>query len=422
MLHRSEYPPEAWENLAALLPGYLPSIKSVHTVGDDLVLQLKPAECDAAAALVAADASDFPRVAILNSNPATYVADPHQVSAITIGSRERQFLEPLFVLPGQTVTVDLTVDDEIFDSTWRVELANLDLSLSAAGPSSRLASIEPSPSGAWQPVQIPFANQAVLQAMALGDAPATCNLLTLKLEWVFPDDAGEMAYVELVDRFGRVVTGAGSRPAPEAGSLFSTHTLPLAETVPPGRYQLQVRLISADGVEINPLGPDGSPVTVPLSLPIVIQGGMEQGETAQASPVVAQLSNGVGWLSAEGLPDSISPGDWLRFTLKWQKVATSPLADYTVFTQLVGPDGKVWGQQDNPPRGGWYPTSLWSPGELVADDFAVRLDPAAPPGEYRLIAGMYDPATGERATVEAGSGAGNDFVEVAVIAVPGSER
>ncbi len=419
VLHRNEYPPEAWENLVALLPGYLPSIKSVHTAGDDLVLQLRPADCQAAAALVAADASGFPRMAIHNGNPSTFVADPHQVSAISTGSQERQFLEPLFVLPGQTLAVDLPVDVQPPGPAWRVDLANLGISLSTARPSSRPVSPEHSPVGEWQPVQIPFANKAVLQSMALGDAPATCGVLTLKLEWVFSHDAGEMVQVKLIDRFGRLVTGANSRPKPEAGSLFSTHPLPLAETIPPGLYLLQVRLISADGAEISPLGPDGSPVADPLALPIVIRAGMKQSETDREPPVVAQLSNGVGWLSGEGWPDSVSPGDWVRFTLKWQNVATSPLADYTVFTQLIGPDGKVCGQQDNPPGGGWYPTSLWLPGEIVADDYAVRLDPAAPPGEYRLIAGMYDPATGERATIEAGPGVGTDFVEVAVIVVPG---
>jgi hypothetical protein len=422
VLHRNEYPPEAWENLVALLPGYLPSVKSVHTVGDDLVLQLKPAECDPTAALVAADAADFPRMAIHNSNPAAYVADPHQVSVISTGSQERQFLEPLFVLPGQTLAVDLPVDDQRSGSTWQVDLANLEVSLSTAKPSSRLTSPERSPAGKWQPVQIPFANQAVLQAMALGGAPTTCDLLALKLAWTFADDAGETVQIELIDRFERVVSVVDSRPVPEADAVFSLHTLPLPETVPAGLYRLQVRLISATGAEISPLGPDGSPVAIPLALPIIIRAGTAQGETGQTPPVVAQLSNGVGWLGVEVLPNSASPGDWLRFTLKWQNVAASPLADYTVFTQLIGPDGKVWGQHDNPPRGGWYPTSLWSPGEIVMDDYAVRLDSATPPGKYRLIAGMYDPATGERAAIEAGAGVGNDFVEVAVITVSGSDR
>ncbi len=77
----------------------------------------------------------------------------------------------------------------------------------------------------------------------------------------------------------------------------------------------------------------------------------------------------------------------------------------------------MWGQWDNQPKGGWYSTSLWQPGQPVADDYAFRLDPAAPAGEYRLLAGMYNPATGERLAITAGPGQGQDFVEVAVVKV-----
>jgi hypothetical protein len=115
-------------------------------------------------------------------------------------------------------------------------------------------------------------------------------------------------------------------------------------------------------------------------------------------------------------PETVAAGDWLRFSLFWQ--ADQPLeTDLTVFTQLLGPDGQVWGQWDNQPKGGWYSTSLWLPGRPLADDYAFQIDPAAPAGNYRLIAGLYDPATGQRLAVTAGPGQGNDFIEVATLNV-----
>jgi hypothetical protein len=51
-----------------------------------------------------------------------------------------------------------------------------------------------------------------------------------------------------------------------------------------------------------------------------------------------------------------------------------PSEDYTLFAQLIGPDGQVRGQYDAP--AGWtsHYTAAWSPGERVALPWAVPLD------------------------------------------------
>ena len=50
---------------------------------------------------------------------------------------------------------------------------------------------------------------------------------------------------------------------------------------------------------------------------------------------------------------------------------------------------------DGPPVQGDYPTSLWAPGEIIVDTHSLNLA-ALPRGEYYLLAGLYNPATGER--------------------------
>ena len=101
-----------------------------------------------------------------------------------------------------------------------------------------------------------------------------------------------------------------------------------------------------------------------------------------------------------------------RLTLYWQ--AQAPIGtSYTVFAQLLGPAGDVRAQVDSVPQGGGYPTIWWLPGEVVADSLTLDLPASAPQDEtYRLIVGLYDPATGAR-LVAAGTGA--DFVEVTSI-------
>lgn len=94
----------------------------------------------------------------------------------------------------------------------------------------------------------------------------------------------------------------------------------------------------------------------------------------------------------------LSPGDALRLSLYWQMDAPTDLP-YTVFTHLVGPDGQVHGQWDNPPVRGTYPTTDWSPGESVVDQYEIPINSDAPVGEHRLLVGLYDSATGTRLPV-----------------------
>jgi hypothetical protein len=88
----------------------------------------------------------------------------------------------------------------------------------------------------------------------------------------------------------------------------------------------------------------------------------------------------------------------IALALYWQSTAPLP-TDYTVFTQLLGPDGQVYAQWDNPPQAGRYPTTAWAKNDTVVDRYTLTLREGAPPGDYRLLVGMYDPVTGQRLPV-----------------------
>jgi len=93
--------------------------------------------------------------------------------------------------------------------------------------------------------------------------------------------------------------------------------------------------------------------------------------------------------------DNVNPGDTLLLTLYWR--AGGPIdQDYTVFVHLLGPDGRLVAQQDNPPVRSTRPTSGWGVNELIEDPYEIRLPADAPFGEYTLSVGMYDPVTLER--------------------------
>jgi hypothetical protein len=85
-------------------------------------------------------------------------------------------------------------------------------------------------------------------------------------------------------------------------------------------------------------------------------------------------------------------------TLYW-KALTQMNKGYTVFTHLIGTDNRIWGQQDNWPVKGTYPTWAWMEGEVVVDNYEIVIQPDTPAGEYRLEIGMYNGTTGQRLAV-----------------------
>jgi hypothetical protein len=108
----------------------------------------------------------------------------------------------------------------------------------------------------------------------------------------------------------------------------------------------------------------------------------------------------------------LTTGRSLSLTLYWQAVAEMDVS-HTVFVQLLNQVGEVVSQIDSPPQAGAAPTSTWLPGEVLADPYILSLPAKLPPGDYRLITGLYDPATGERLPVATGA----DFVELAQLTV-----
>jgi len=53
-------------------------------------------------------------------------------------------------------------------------------------------------------------------------------------------------------------------------------------------------------------------------------------------------------------------------------------------------------ESGQPPLDGWFPTSWWPAGEWIQDEHSFALPATVPPGAYHLVAGLYNPATGDR--------------------------
>lgn len=87
-------------------------------------------------------------------------------------------------------------------------------------------------------------------------------------------------------------------------------------------------------------------------------------------------------------PGPTRPGQAVYPVLYWQ-LRDRPPADVRVFVQLVGPDGRIWTQNDEMPQGPLHPSSQWAAGEVIRDPRAAWVPLDAPPGLYQVRAGAY---------------------------------
>ena len=94
-------------------------------------------------------------------------------------------------------------------------------------------------------------------------------------------------------------------------------------------------------------------------------------------------------------PQHAAPGEVVLVGLHWQ--TRVPIEQrYKVSVQLLDARNQVIAQRDSEPVGGSQPTDAWPPGATVIDNHGVTIKPGTPPGDYQLIAVLYDPLTGER--------------------------
>ena len=107
-------------------------------------------------------------------------------------------------------------------------------------------------------------------------------------------------------------------------------------------------------------------------------------------PVNATFGDGLAlsayWMRAQGYA-----GDWFYAVLAWtprQKLAIN----YKVFVQVWNAQGEAVFQQDNLALNDLLPMSSWTVGETLRDAHAMVIPKSLPAGEYRVVAGVYDPA------------------------------
>jgi 4-amino-4-deoxy-L-arabinose transferase-like glycosyltransferase len=86
----------------------------------------------------------------------------------------------------------------------------------------------------------------------------------------------------------------------------------------------------------------------------------------------------------------------IALTPAWD-VRAQPGADYNLFVHLLNDQGARVAQINIAPGGGDAPaTSAWEAGQQIAVPLPIDLPPGLPPGDYQLVLGVYEQASGAR--------------------------
>lgn len=166
--------------------------------------------------------------------------------------------------------------------------------------------------------------------------------------------------------------------------------LSLPVGLPPGEYELWLDVLDATAKPIALA--DGTALSARLG---VVSVPMAVAPTGPRPAFPARVAAaGVVFRGHNRPADPYRTGDDVLIELFWQpQMALAP--DRFLFLQLLDHRGRVVAGWEGPPIA-WYPTSQWPAEGILSARQALRIPATAPAGRYRLIAGLFEPPSGER--------------------------
>ncbi len=255
--------------------------------------------------------------------------------------------------------------------------------------------------------QIIFDDRAELMGYSLAQKTiAPGNELPITLYWRARERMGEdfSAGIRIIDARGNVV---GRWDAFPGRGLYPTRLWQIGEIIA-DEYRVPLAL--------DARGPSGARVDVTLYRRAPLENLTARDPRGNTiTPTIARfkiagesrvpIENPVRYEFADQLAlvgQAVARSDEsLQVKLFWQaRVAMDE--DYTVFVHLEDANGKLVAQKDDQPQQGTYPTSLWSANEIIADEYALTIPRDAPPGDYRIVIGVYRADDGTRLPVNSG--------------------
>lgn len=153
---------------------------------------------------------------------------------------------------------------------------------------------------------------------------------------------------------------------------------------------------------LNPPAGDGTP---PCDMPVTCRtfvldsvSFVPQGDLPAGAALDVNFGDQMrlrGWALEE---TTVHPGDMLTLTLVWESMIELS-EQHVVFVHLLSSDGSMVAQHDASPVGLFAPSSIWPVGATFGYPVTLELPDDLPPGDYRLVTGVYLWPEVERLTV-----------------------
>jgi hypothetical protein len=165
--------------------------------------------------------------------------------------------------------------------------------------------------------------------------------------------------------------------------------------VPPGRYQLNVKLFDR-GRPLTTLDAKGLPAGTQSKL-IDIDIQRTESQPRERDVKIAErkrqkLTDDVEIIGNDLGEPELTAGGTLDLALVWRAVRDVP-KEYDARIRIVGSGDKTWGELTVPPTGPANPTANWERNDIFRGQYHVPIDRAAGPGEGRLIVELRERGT-----------------------------
>jgi hypothetical protein len=172
--------------------------------------------------------------------------------------------------------------------------------------------------------------------------------------------------------------------------------LAIPPEVPPGRYQLNVKLFDR-GRPLPTLDAQGRPAGTQAKLIDIDILRTESQPRERDVPIAErkqqELTEDLEIVGNDlGDDRELTAGGSFDLTLVWRALRDVP-EEYEARIRIVGRGDKNWGEVTVPPAGAANPTDNWERNDLFKGQYRVPVDRAAGPGEARLVVELRERGT-----------------------------
>ena len=172
------------------------------------------------------------------------------------------------------------------------------------------------------------------------------------------------------------------------------HLVAIPPGIPPGDYQLWMRLVRTEDGSTVPLGNNQSALILSDVTVEASRCDIEPTNLPTDFQNIVRFGNDLGLYGYDIPRDTYRTGHLISLDLFWC-ARNVPMVDYDVHLELHDKDGNVIGESDSPLGHTKYPSSRWAPGELLMSQAEIVVPGQAKEESHELRLSLTSTETDE---------------------------